>query len=76
MKVRKKLKVDRIDLTKENDEERESKKHVVTKMEAKPQINVDPTKGLDVHVPVSDVSNLAKMQGLVNIHFHFYGGSK
>ena len=51
-------------------------KHVVLKSEDKPQINVDPSKGLDVHVPVSTMSNLASLQGLVNIHFHIYNGAK
>ena len=40
------------------------------------KLTFDPEKGIDLHVPVSDVSNLAKLQGLVNIHFHFYNGSK
>ena len=54
-------------------EDKHDKKHVVAKFE-KPQLNVDPGKGVDLHVPASDLSNLSNLQGLVNIHFHFYGG--
>ena len=68
-------KVVSIDLTKDTESDGDAKNHVV-KMESKQQVNVDPEKGIDLHVPVSDVSNLAKLQGLVNIHFHFYNGSK
>ena len=59
----------KIDLT---NEEKEVK---VAKFE-KEQINVDPGKGVDLHVPVADMNNLLKLQGIVNIHFHFYGGTK
>ena len=75
MEKQKEVKIDRIDLTRDGDLDTD-KKHIVAQIESKPQINVDPSKGVDLHVPVSDVGNLAKLQGLVNIHFHFYGGSK
>ena len=54
-------------------EDRHDKKNVVAKFE-KQQVNVDPGKGVDLHVPVSDLSNSSNLLGLVNIHFHFYGG--
>ena len=59
----------KIDLT----EDKHDKKHMVAKFE-KPQVNVDPEKGVDLQVPVSDLSNLSTLKGLVNIHFHFHGG--
>ena len=35
-------------------------------------------KGVDIHVPVDtlNMSTLAQLQGLVNIHFHIYAGGK
>ena len=44
------------------------------KTESKPEVVVDK-KGLDVHVPVSELG-LNNLQGLVNIHFHIYNGPK
>ena len=39
----------------------------------KPQIDVDPKKGVDFQVCVG---SLAQLQGLVNIHFHIYTNPK
>ena len=44
------------------------------KTDLKPEVVVDK-KGLDVHVPVSELG-LNNLQGLVNIHFHIYYGPK
>ena len=44
------------------------------KMESKPHVVVDK-KGLDVHIPVSDLG-LSNLQGLVNINFCIYNGPK
>ena len=45
-----------------------------TKPETKPSVTLDKTKGLDVHVPVSSGNpiDFNSLQGLINIHFHFY----
>ena len=68
-------KEEKIDLTKESEESKSEVKHQAN-METKPQVDVDPDKEVDLHIPVSNMVNLAKLRGLVNIHFHFYEGSK
>ena len=47
------------------------------KPDVKPSVTLDKNKGLDVHVPVSspNVIDFHSLQGLINIHFHFQGGS-
>ena len=44
------------------------------KTESKPEVVVDK-KGLDIHVPVSELG-LNNLRGLVNIYFHIYNGPK
>ena len=44
------------------------------KVEVKPSVTLDKTKGLDVHVPVNSGNSIDfnSLQGLINIHFHFH----
>ena len=46
-----------------------------TKPDIKPSVTLDKTKGLDVHVPVTSGNpiDFNRLQGLINIHFHFHG---
>ena len=66
----------KIDLIKESESEIKDVKHMIGKMKVKLQANVDPNRGVDLHVPVSGMSNLSKLQLLINIHFNFYRGTK
>ena len=44
------------------------------KPDVKPNVTLDKSKGLDVHVPVTsgNAIDFNSLQGLINIHFHFH----
>ena len=58
--------------TKSSTEEGDIKDEI--KPQAKPSVNLDKNKGLDVHVPVTsgNLIDFQNLQGLTNIHFYFH----
>ena len=44
------------------------------KLDVKPSVTLDKSKGLDVHVPLTSGNPIEfnSLQGLINIHFHFH----